>query len=389
MPDFSTRLPMVTAGELVSQRHIQGLPIETAGELVSQRYIQVLLLNHLVRYRAVSRRPSRDWGTGISKAHSRDVVRNNCTTFDSVAKSISGYEHTINNANQEEQESEEKTEDSKGVIEALVDQLLSKMYQSKVDIIKLHVNRAALLTPEDRLIYNIIVIEPIATIIDAIIDFAMGIFGLVTGVAEAISSIFGIVNAILAFLDGLSGLMYIGVEFAFHPEDTQNTLRVVALGEAIKGVPSAVSQALKQWELKFEQAPMGKQAFVIGEAFGAIEVILVAAGSVAKKLFGNVGKAAISVEEEIAAGGALSLRPDIILSGGRSGQLVKDLIGPPNSVVRGGGARAFITNEQGQVILDITASRVKPVTPGEGFGPKRPPSTEELNLLNRVQRGDK
>jgi hypothetical protein len=79
-----------------------------------------------------------------------------------------------------------------------------------------------------------------------------------------------------------------------------------------------------------------------------------------------------------------ALRPDVLLSGGRSGQLVKSLVGPPSSVVRGGGARAFVTNEQGQVILDITAQRVKPVIPGQGFGPKRPPTAEELDLLGKI-----
>jgi hypothetical protein len=79
-----------------------------------------------------------------------------------------------------------------------------------------------------------------------------------------------------------------------------------------------------------------------------------------------------------------ALRPDVVLSGGRSGELVKTLIGPPNSVVRGGGARALVTNEQGQVVLDITAERVKPVIPGHGFGPKRPPSSTELDLLSRI-----
>jgi len=80
----------------------------------------------------------------------------------------------------------------------------------------------------------------------------------------------------------------------------------------------------------------------------------------------------------------LQVRPDVRLKGGRSGQNVKNLVGPPNSVVRGGGSRVFITNERGEVILDITRDRVKPVTPGRGFGPKRPPSEEELHLLDQV-----
>ena len=85
-----------------------------------------------------------------------------------------------------------------------------------------------------------------------------------------------------------------------------------------------------------------------------------------------------------AASGTQQVLRDVILRGGRGGQNVKNLVGPPNSVVRGGGERAFVTNDKGQVVLDITRDRVKPVTPGEGFGPKRPPSPDELQLLERV-----
>lgn len=77
----------------------------------------------------------------------------------------------------------------------------------------------------------------------------------------------------------------------------------------------------------------------------------------------------------------------VVLFGGRSGQLVKNLTGPPSSAVRGGPGRVFVTNERGQVILDITESRVKPVVPGRGFGPKRAPTIEELNLLKGILGG--
>jgi hypothetical protein len=75
------------------------------------------------------------------------------------------------------------------------------------------------------------------------------------------------------------------------------------------------------------------------------------------------------------------------LSGGRSGSNVKNLIGPPNSAVRGGGQRAFATNDKGEVILGITLERLKPVTPGQGFGPKRAPTQEELDILQKVLEG--
>jgi hypothetical protein len=80
----------------------------------------------------------------------------------------------------------------------------------------------------------------------------------------------------------------------------------------------------------------------------------------------------------------LEVRADISLSGGRSGQLVKTLRGPPNSAVRGGAGRVFATDRNGRVVLDITKGRVKPVTPGRRFGDKRLPTQEELDLIKRV-----
>jgi hypothetical protein len=81
------------------------------------------------------------------------------------------------------------------------------------------------------------------------------------------------------------------------------------------------------------------------------------------------------------------------LSGGTSGELVKTLNGAPNSVLKGAKPRIYITNAQGQVILDITPERVKAVDPGVGFVRwnrrldgkrgyyKRSPTPEELNLI--------
>jgi hypothetical protein len=46
--------------------------------------------------------------------------------------------------------------------------------------------------------------------------------------------------------------------------------------------------------------------------------------------------------------------------------------------------RVFVTDSQGQVILDITAERVKPVTPRQGFGEKRSPTQEELGLIRQL-----
>lgn len=54
---------------------------------------------------------------------------------------------------------------------------------------------------------------------------------------------------------------------------------------------------------------------------------------------------------------------------------------------RGGGERAFVTNAEGKVILDITKDRVKTVIPGQGFGPKRAPTAEELGWLQQLLGG--
>jgi hypothetical protein len=79
------------------------------------------------------------------------------------------------------------------------------------------------------------------------------------------------------------------------------------------------------------------------------------------------------------------LRPDIIRAGGRSGQLVKNLTGPANSVLKGTGRyRIFITDDAGKVIWDITPNRAKSVIHGKGFGPKKLPTQEQLNLINKL-----
>jgi hypothetical protein len=80
----------------------------------------------------------------------------------------------------------------------------------------------------------------------------------------------------------------------------------------------------------------------------------------------------------------LTLRSDVVLRGGRSGSAVKHLTGPPHSVIKGVQGRIFITDEEGRVILDITKDRVQLVTPGVGFGDKRVPTSEELELVERM-----
>jgi hypothetical protein len=95
-----------------------------------------------------------------------------------------------------------------------------------------------------------------------------------------------------------------------------------------------------------------------------------------------IGKALVSnTAKEVTN---LALRSDIVLSGGRSGQLVKTLEGPANSVLKGSGNRIFITDDAGKVIWDITKDRAKSVIPGQGFGPKVTPNQQQLDLLNQI-----
>ena len=68
----------------------------------------------------------------------------------------------------------------------------------------------------------------------------------------------------------------------------------------------------------------------------------------------------------------------------RSGQLVKNLTGPANSVLKGSGQRIFITDDIGNVIWDVTKDRAKSVIPGQGFGPKVTPTQQQIDLLNKV-----
>ncbi len=86
----------------------------------------------------------------------------------------------------------------------------------------------------------------------------------------------------------------------------------------------------------------------------------------------------------------LSIRSDITMTGGRRGEKVPFLVGPPNSVIKGSGPknRIFITNDQGQVVFDIDITRVKPITPGVGPGEKDLDILPEyLELINKVYTG--
>jgi hypothetical protein len=72
-------------------------------------------------------------------------------------------------------------------------------------------------------------------------------------------------------------------------------------------------------------------------------------------------------------------------SGGRSGERVKDASGPPNNAIPSSGGSVWITDGKGNVVVDVTPERAKPVKPGVGFGEKRPPTQTELDLWSRVK----
>jgi RHS repeat-associated protein len=84
--------------------------------------------------------------------------------------------------------------------------------------------------------------------------------------------------------------------------------------------------------------------------------------------------------------GGITPRPDVApQAGGRAGENVKNLTGPPNSAIPSvSGDRIWITNEKGEVILDIQSGRAKSVVPGQGFAGERPPTSQELELLKKV-----
>jgi hypothetical protein len=88
------------------------------------------------------------------------------------------------------------------------------------------------------------------------------------------------------------------------------------------------------------------------------------------------------------SGSEIAPRPDYPpQSGGRSGENVKDASGPPNSAIPSTGGSVWITDGQGNVVVDVTPERAKPVTPGVGFGEKRPPTKNELDLWDKVKGG--
>jgi len=88
----------------------------------------------------------------------------------------------------------------------------------------------------------------------------------------------------------------------------------------------------------------------------------------------------------MAAAADITPRPDYPpQSGGRDGSKVKDIVGPPNSAIpSASGDRIYITDDKGRVVWDVTGDRTKEVVPGRGFGRKREPTDQELDLLDKA-----
>lgn len=83
-------------------------------------------------------------------------------------------------------------------------------------------------------------------------------------------------------------------------------------------------------------------------------------------------------------GKKLNVRPDVVVSGGRTGSKLQNVITEANSIIKGARGRVYVTDQNGKVILDISKDRVKEVIQGQGFGPKRPPTAEEIQLIKSV-----
>jgi hypothetical protein len=183
-------------------------------------------------------------------------------------------------------------------------------------------------------------------------------------------------------------------EFAKAGETFEKIYVYGMAGLATGGVALEVAPAV----IALTQAAWTSSNLVMVEIGGAVSNLGYKYGESVKKLFFTADKANTCpvVQEEVtivesqianvAAKGVtnLALRSDIVLSGGRSGQLVKNLTGPANSVLKGSGNRIYITDDAGKVIWDITKDRAKSVIPGQGFGPKVAPTQQQLDWHNKI-----
>ena len=129
----------------------------------------------------------------------------------------------------------------------------------------------------------------------------------------------------------------------------------------------------------FEGRTAEIQAFnVVGTVFSVLQILHATVGLAPDNNFQSKRIINFSRAPKV------NLRSDIIKYGGRSGNKVKFMTGPPNSAFKGSNGRMYITNSKGQVIWDISNERAKPVIPGKGFGKKQTPTSYQLKLLDRL-----
>jgi len=88
-----------------------------------------------------------------------------------------------------------------------------------------------------------------------------------------------------------------------------------------------------------------------------------------------------------------ALLPNYVAPGGRSGKNVLQILGPPNSYIRGGGDNVFELNDRGLVERQFSPERVKlreqhtdPKTGQvyEGWSDKGAVSNAELDILRKM-----
>ncbi len=182
------------------------------------------------------------------------------------------------------------------------------------------------------------------------------------------------------------GKIWIGEDDA-SIEELQNTLTSLGLencfckkdGDAVKGIYADTEEAYNSF-VKTHNAEVLSLTKELMLEYGLVFGLNALFPLKTTRATGSAG----TITSATKTGTNLALRPDIVLSGGRSGQLVKTLEGPANSVLKGGQGRIFITNDAGKVIWDVTKDRAKSVIPGQGFGPKVAPTQEQLNLLKQI-----
>jgi RHS repeat-associated protein len=190
----------------------------------------------------------------------------------------------------------------------------------------------------------------------------------------------------IGYGDGMNWYDYVGGDPVNRSDPTGNESDeiIVTARRAVKAIGTALSTPLLPKRIELPESVIRAANWVgISEDCAESTVMADCSASEAATIIG--GAAFILAVPEIIGGRLLlTLRPNVVKFGGRGEANVTKIIGPPNSVIRGGGQRIFVTDKSGKVVLDITKDRVKPVING-ALGPKRFSLTKsEIALLNRM-----